>query len=158
MRKTIKHIHILLIVAITYIMATSCENYRDDNGDLGGMWQLTEWRQTDSQTGQEITKATNEDGYYYSFHQKIMQFVHSSKADFQYDYRYHSLFRHTPDSIIIYNVTNYMEESLAQATLLTPVVLSEFGVPNDGRFHIDVLDGNKMVLSYKDNTLYFRKY
>ena len=36
--------------------------------------------------------------------------------------------------------------------------LSKYGVPSSGSFHIDVLNGDEMVLSDPDNVLTFRKY
>ena len=46
-----------------------------------------------------------------------------------------------------------MEDSLVSLT-----DLARYGVPADGRFHIDVLTNDLMVLTSSEGTINFRKY
>lgn len=148
-----KRIHItsvlsLAIALFAILTLPSCEDFRDHNGDLGGMWQLTEWR-----SGNEVIK-TNKDSIYYSVHRELIQYSKTTSTVNGYDHRYFSRFRHTPDSLIVCGDIAYAMDkrncSLAD--------LKDFGVPADGRFHINRLDSDHLVLSYPNNTLVFRKY
>lgn len=144
---------ILILFALPFV--TACEDFHENNGDFGGMWQLTEWRNAEG-----TTLATNDDGIYYSVHRSIIQYKHfvsgeeKDKNETDYSKRYFSLFKHTADSLIVYNFVNALDES----KLVEMASMKEFGIPLDGRFHIDHLDAKKMILSYEGNTLCFRKY
>jgi len=56
-----KKIYILFAFVAVVLFMTSCDKW-DCNGDLDGMWQLTEWRDKDNNV-----KATKEDMIFYSF-------------------------------------------------------------------------------------------
>ena len=59
-----------ILTSILILLALSaCDNKRDHNGDLGGMWQLTEWR---NPTG--TTMATKDDRIFYSVQLKLIEF------------------------------------------------------------------------------------
>ena len=64
------------------------------------------------------------------------------------------MFRHTADSLIIYNIVNAKDEE----TLVEASELKEYGIPEDGHFLINHLDADEMTLSYDKNILKFRKY
>lgn len=153
-KKTIHTFWATLVLAIATLLLPACEDFHENNGDLGGMWQLTEWRQGTT------TVATSEDLIFYSIHRELIQYTHFSSREQKYkneiDYmkRYFSMFRHTPDSLILHTFVNALDESkLAEYSQI-----KEFGIPEDGRFHIDRLDANHLVLSYDGNVLSFRKY
>lgn len=136
-----------LYIAISFILTlliSSCEVY-DRNGDLGGMWQMTQWEDKQSQTNQEV----KEKNIYYCVQTKLMKFV--GEGDFG---RYHlAYFRHSKDSLVIYDVRYFPGDTLCPEGALT----KKYGVPADGRFHIDKLDHNHLILSSGENTLSFRK-
>ena len=125
----------------------SCENKRDQNGDLGGMWQLLEWRNAQNQVVQDKYSRI-----FYSIQLKLIR-LRNHKLDGG-DY-YQCYFRHTPDSLIIYRPTLYS----AKDSLVSMSDIARFGVPSDGAFRIQVLNSSRMVLTSGDTlTLVFRKY
>lgn len=130
----------------------SCTNYRDNNGDLGGMWQLTMWQTRSSSNQIDSVVATNEQGIYYSIHRDIIQLTCTGQQVPMYGDRLFAYFRHTPDSLILYNII------CKNDSLPTAEATHMFGLPADGAFHIDALSGSHMVLSNTDNILTFRKY
>lgn len=132
---------ILLLLALS-----ACDNKRDHNGDLGGMWQLTEWRSPEG-----TTLATKADQIFYSVQLNLIRFRDYDDGTWG-DY-YLAYFRHTPDSLIVYRPVNYAKDSLVSLH-----DLARYGVPANGRFHIDALNGDMMILSSPSGTINFRKY
>lgn len=136
-----------LYIAISFILTlfiSSCEVY-DRNGDLGGMWQMTRWEDKQNQTIQEV----KEKNIYYCIQTKLMKFV--GAGDFS---RYHlAYFHHLKDSLVIYDVRYFPGDTLCPEGALTKT----YGVPVGGRFHIDKLDNNHLILSSEENVLSFRK-
>ena len=116
-----------------------CENKRDSS-DLAGQWQLLEWRDASGETVR-----TKEDGIYYRFQLSLLQ------LEFSYICKYVE----TPDSLILQGAYKNMYNTD------TPVPFTEFaeyGIPEDGRFGIDALNGEDLVLSGKSGVLRFRRY
>lgn len=116
-----------------------CENKRDSS-DLAGQWQLLEWRDASGKT-----VGTKEDGIYYRFQLSLLQL----------EFSYYCKYVETPDSLILlgayknkYNVDTQVSFS----------EFAEFGIPQDGRFGIDALNGDDLVLSGKSGVLRFRRY
>lgn len=136
-----KRILIYLAIVTLGIAFSSCENKRDDNGDLGGMWQLTQWTDANGET-----VATKYDGMFYCFQLKLMK-VRQGGTE------YLARFSHQGDELVV-------TEAFAQP-FDTPVELDQlaaFGVPADGRMHIDGLSDSHMQLTGSLGTLRFRKY
>ncbi|MCI6823646.1 MAG: lipocalin-like domain-containing protein [Bacteroidales bacterium] len=131
----------------------------DDNGDLGGQWQLTEWR--DKATGE--IKATNETGIYYAFQLDLMQFRRIDKG-----YYYLARFYNRGDSLLLGDIYSWgkelaeTEEGVGNGTMekkAAPAELTEdFGVSPDGKFAIETLNSSTLVLSNGQALLKFRKY
>jgi len=136
----------ILTLILGLAVLTACENKRDDNGDLGGMWQMVEWRDA-----QDRTVANKDDMIFYSVQLKLIELRDYNDGTLG-DY-YLAYFRHTTDSLIIYHPVNYAKDSLVSLQ-----DLSRYGVPADGRFHIDALTDDKMILSSTQGTMNFRKY
>ena len=134
--------YVILFVAAATIFS-ACK-MGDENGDLDGMWQLTEWR--DKATNQIVK--SKDDSLYYSVQQKLIKFQHSGHAT-----QYLCTFTHTPDSLIIDKVTIWPDDEIRPISELAP-----YGVPSNGKFHVDVLTGNRMELSADDRIILFRKY
>ena len=138
--------YIFILMAMLMAM-TSCDKW-DCNGDLDGMWQLTEWRDKD-----DNVKATKQNMIFYSFQLKMASFRKNSG---QIVYLRSSL-EVTPDKIRIYDPIEYAGNGHDEIQQMS--VLSLFGVPEDGIFWIQVLTGSSMVLKTNDNDiLTFRKY
>ncbi len=132
----------LFIITALLLCLFSCENMRDRNGDLGGMWQLLEWKKDTT------VVATNEDGIYYHFELKLMKLQHIGHGNY-----YLARFTHTHDSLIVGEVYSQPFDSIVSIN-----ALKDFGVPEDGKFHIDALSDSHMVLSSDEGTMMFRKY
>lgn len=122
----------------------ACEMKWDKNGDLDGMWQLTEWRNTTKGTV-EKTKA---DGLFFSVQQDMIRINKQSDEGY-----YLSLFTKRNDSLIIQSPVYWPKDSMCNISALAP-----FGVPGHGRFHIDMLTSENMVLSSDTAIISFRKY
>lgn len=124
------------------LLLTACENKRDNNGDLGGMWQMTLWRNP-----QGDTLATKHTAIYYYFQLNVMKV---QRKDHPY---FLMRFIHTEDSLLVGTTFAQPFDSIVGRDQLLL-----YGVPTDGRFHIDALSNNLMQLSGKSGTLQFRKY
>ncbi len=134
--KTLLKTMILLYCALTL---SSCDKI-DDNGDLGGMWQLTEWKSIPDGT----IMATKETAIYYSFQLDLMQLSRTTK--------HFARFSHKGDSLIIGKVY-----ALPSEKEVTAADLATYGVPASGRFAIE-LSSSHMTLKSNEAILKFRKY
>ncbi len=139
-----RQIYLIICMAMTATFM-ACDIRHDDNGDLGGMWQLTLW--TDAQ-GDSV--ATNENAIYYHFQLQLMKV---ERLDNHGTGEYHLRFTHQPDSLIIREVYARPDDSRVEISKL-----KNYGIPQDGRFHIDALTDDRMQLSSPEGTLRFRKY
>lgn len=136
----------LAVLTLACLPLVSCENKRDHNGNLGGMWQLLEWRDAQGQVFKDKRSRI-----FYSVQLSLIRLRDYNDAG---DY-YQCYFRHTHDSLIIYRPTLYS----AKDSLVGMDHLARFGVPADGGFGIQVLNSDHMVLTSADTlTLVFRKY
>ena len=66
-------------------------------------------------------------------------------------------YRQTSDSIII-NKDKIFNNAERDTVFHDVSDIRKYGVPSNGRLHIDVLNSDKMVLSSEEGTLRFRKY
>lgn len=132
---------LLLVLALAGV--ASCEKM-DDNGDLGGNWQLTSWQRLSD--GSVV--ATNADSIFYTFQGKLMKTQRMSQSDF-----FLATFRTTADSLVMLNIYASPYDSL-----VAPSALSAYGVSPSGRFHFDRLSSSRLVLSTETDRLTFRKY
>ena len=138
-----KHKALLFFSICTLLLIASCTNWRETAGEIAGMWQMTEWRNADGQT-----LATKDKGIYYCIQLDLMKFQRKDKDDY-----YLSYYTHTRDSLIIGKIVHWPSDSVC-----TFSALESFGVPADGRFHVDVLNDDHLQLSSKEATLVFRRY
>lgn len=139
--KALIKLSILLLYATALV---SCDKV-DDNGDLGGMWQLTEWK--NSTDGSIV--ATKQDAIFYSVQLDLMKFSRNNDIS-----NYHlARFSHKGDSLFVgevYARPNDNQVSIAE--------LGKYGVPASGAFAIEELSAKNMVLRSKEAVLRFRKY
>ncbi len=163
MSKALSFCKLTLACIVAALTISSCEDFHENNGDFGGMWQLVEWRTIRPSTGElDSIAATQQDGIYYSVHQELILFTqyHETQTSVGGDYRdwtqfygrYYAYFKRTDTVLTLYNVVNGKDEPC------TPKDLRQLGVPVDGIFAIESLSQQQMVLSYDGNMLFFRKY
>ena len=134
----------LCALCLLSVLCAGCERMTDENGDLDGMWQLTEWR--DKSTN-KIVK-TNEDHIYYNVQLDLIKFQEYNKNTY-----YLSHFAVTSDSLLIsapYYWPGDQQRPMSE--------VSKFGVPANVHFHIDALTNSRMQLSTDVAVLTFRKY
>ena len=147
-----KHYTIYCIVALlSLLLYTSCENKRDDSGTLGGMWQLVEWRNTD---GSLAYDKPNTHIYYKVRSNLLMLQELPGEADTYFLTYYHL----EDDYLVINQPYTIVRDSELDTIPYTIDALRKYGIPGNGRLHIDVLASDKMVLSGGEGTLRFRKY
>lgn len=131
----------ILPILFLFLIA-SCESRHETNDEFAGMWQLTHWR---TSANEDITRKH----LYYCVELELIKFMDSDNT-----MRYHlARFSRTRDSLFVGPVYSYPGDSLC-----TVSVLQKFGVPADGKFHIDCLNSEHMQLSSPEGTLQFRKY
>lgn len=163
MSKALSFCKLTLACIVAALIISSCEDFHENNGDFGGMWQLVEWRTIRPSTGElDSIAATQQDGIYYSVHQELIQFtqIPATSASVGGDYRdwtqfYHmhyAYFHRTSKTLTIYNVVDQNN------TPKNISILAHVGVPTNGEFQIDHLSKKHMTLCYEGNILYFRKY
>lgn len=136
-----KHFWICLALIGLGISFSACENKRDDNGDLGGMWQLTLW--TDANGDTVATKGK----MYFYFQLDLMRVQRNGYNT------YLARFSHQGDSLFVGAAYAEPYDELVSSDRLTP-----FGIPVNGRMHVDGLSDSRMQLSSPLGTLRFRKY
>jgi len=149
--KTQKHFIQYCIVSLLFLaLYTSCENKRDDSGTLGGMWQLVEWKAADGSVAYDKPDTT----LYYKVRNNLLMLQELPGESESYFLTY---YRQTSDSIIINK--DKIFNNVERDTVFHPISdLRKYGIPANGRLHIDVLNSDKMVLSGEAGILRFRKY
>lgn len=144
-------------------MAASCQK-TDTNGPLDGMWQLTSLQLKSSNT--ELNDKN--DSIYWHFKLQLM------KVERLGYYPCLNTFRHTADSLHVLRSYLRPYDRLIGADVPTettddagnPVVVAGFsdprlkqaGMAGDGKFRIEVADGDRLILSRGDSILTFRRY
>lgn len=136
-----KHFVVCMAIVCLGILASACDNKRDDNGDLGGMWQLTLWTDADGDT--IATKGE----VFFHFQLDLMKVQRKGYKE------YLARFSRQGNSLVVGAAYAMPYDSLVSRDQLTP-----FGIPADGRMHIDGLSGSRMQLTSPLGTLRFRKY
>lgn len=130
----------ILLPLMLMSLFAACENKRDSS-DLAGQWQLLEWRDASGKT-----VGTKEDGIYYRFQLSLLQL----------EFNDYCKYVETPDSLILLGA--YKNNKYNVDTQVPFSEFAEFGIPQDGRFGIDVLNDDDLVLSGKSGVLRFRRY
>lgn len=139
-----------IVVFLSLCLYTSCENKRDDSGTLGGMWQLVEWRNADGSVAYNKPDTT----IYYKVRSNLLMLQELPGEGEAYFFTY---YLQTADSIII-NRDKIFNNAERDAVPHPIGDLKKYGIPDNGRLHIDVLNADKMVLSGEEGRLSFRKY
>lgn len=136
-------LYLFFCLAALPALFAACDKM-DCNGDLDGTWQLTQW--INRADGRLV--ANNDTGIYYYVKLDLMKMRHINRS------RQNLMrFRHEGDSLFIGEVYLPPFDSI-----LSREHLDVFGVEPDGKFGIDVLNCDRMVLSTPRSLLIFRKY
>lgn len=148
------------MMAMIFVSITSCENYRDDNGSLGGYWQLQEWRtrSTSGAIDSLVTTNTNDTlRLYYAFHRNIFQVYN---ADNYSNIAYLSKFQRTNDSIFLGDIADYDGNLLVDTNTPQPNynLFKSYGIPQDGKFKYSQNNNDNLILSSKNDILILRRY
>ena len=122
----------------------------DTNGTLDGNWQMTEW--IDNST-KEVVKDKNAQ-LFYTIKLELLQMQDKSRESVE-TMPYLAYFDHRGDSLILGKVFKKMNNT---DTLVTFSDVQKLGVAPDGKFFIELLTDEHMVLRNNINTLKFRKY
>ena len=137
----------MILLAMLMLM-TGCNKW-DCNGDLDGMWQMTEWRDNAGNV-----MATKQDMIFYSFQLQMASFRKQSGKKQLYT---RTSLEVTPEQIHIYAPIEYAGDGHDEVQSMS--VLSSYGVPEDGILWIQTLNGSSMILKTNgQNVLIFRKY
>lgn len=128
------------------MMTAACDNKRDNNGDLGGMWQMTEWRDAG---GNPV--AGKESQIYICFRRELARFMQMPKGQ---TYYFLSKFNLDGDSIRFSHIVNYPTDTIGGPWELLP-----YGIASNAAMRIDVLESDRLIMSSKETgTLVYRKY
>jgi len=142
-------LYILGVIAAMAIVMSGCDK-KDCNGDLDGMWQLTEWRDKNNDV-----KATKEDMIFYSFQLQMASFRKNGGQIFL-----RSSLEVNPEQIRLFKFIESTEnghDKIMQS--MSDPLIKEVGVPEDGILWIQTLTGGSMVLKTNNqDILSFRKY
>lgn len=150
--KSLKHTYIYCIVALlSLFLYSSCENKRDDSGTLGGMWQLVEWRNSDGSLAYDKPGTK----IYYKIRNNILMLQELPGETETYFLTYYHL---DDDYLVIKQPYTIVRDAELDTIPHTIEALHKYGIPSNGRLHIDVLESDKMVLIGEEGTLRFRKY
>lgn len=136
--------HLFLPLLFLFALAFSACTKEDNNGDLGGNWQLLCWQSLPD----GATTATNADGIYYTIHRSTLRLRRLDLAD-----TYLASFAVRGDSLILDRVFLSPFDDPA-----TPADLAPFGFAATGRMRIVSLSSDRLVLQSDGARLTFRKY
>ena len=138
--------HIIIYIAFCAILTIACENKRDSNGDLGGMWQMTEWRDRQSNV-----VATKEDRIFLAFRNQLARFMQMPKGG---TYYFLSEFKRDGDSIRFFHIVNYPTDTIAGNHELLP-----YRIGPNASMKIERLTSESLILSNGETgTIIYRKY
>lgn len=135
-----------ILIFILSIIITSCEDKHNHIGDLNGNWQLTSWVKTNDGT----IIADKNSGIYYSISISLIKIKKTIDPSY-----YIATFRSTNDSLIFSQV--YYSNSVVTDSIVQFQDLHNYGVTDNGSFHIASLSSTKLVLMNDENTLTFRR-
>lgn len=127
----------------------SCEIETSHNGDLDGFWHLTGVDTLATGGKRDLAHAK----YYWAVQARLLQLHNRTEQPYAFFMR----FEHKGDSLRVHSP---YEDNRAEGDVKieNPQRLNEFGISAlDETFHVDALNGKRMVLRGKTVTLSFRK-
>lgn len=138
------------IIFLTFTAGIFSCSKQDCNGDLDGMWQLTEWKDS-----QGSVVATKENMIFYSFQLQMMRFDRKTTP-----YLYClSSFEYQGDRIRIFRPITIDSDNPGHDLVHEMSYLFPVGVPLDGVMHIERLTSRELILTCPSTgVMKFRKY
>lgn len=118
----------------------------ETNGALGGNWQMTEWKQIRNDS---LIATQNDVQLHYTIHRDLLKCQNYTQSN---EY-YLATFHRTADSLVIEKIYHSPIDTLVHFD-----ELSFIGVDNTGRFRIEQLTNEKLILVNTAYQLTFRKY
>ena len=138
---------VYIFISIAICILCSCDKL-DENGNLDGNWQLTEWR--DLKTD-EVLETNETSKIYYTVKLNLLKM-----QDFSLRVSattYNSQFCVRGDSLVL---TQSYSRPLDNIVAFDS--LAAYGCPADGRFKISTLTSTSLVLQTDNSRLSFRKF
>lgn len=150
--KISRHLYTFYIAALlSLVLYTGCENKRDESGSLGGMWQLTEWRNADGSPAYDKPDTL----IYYKIRNNLIMMQELPGEVENYFITYYHL---EGENLVITQPYTIVRDAELDTISYPISVLRKYGIPGNGRLHIQELNSDKMVLTGEEGTLRFRKY
>lgn len=137
---------LFIAFAFAMIVMASCGKM-DKNGKLDGNWQMVEWR--DNATGNLLKD--NSAQLFYTVKLELIQLQDKNSGAMPYL----AYFTHKGDSLLLGKVFKKLNNTDSLASYSD---LRQYGVSSDGKFFVELLTDEHMVLKNSTNTLKFRKY
>lgn len=135
----------LLPLLLIYIMVSvsSCGKL-EDNGDFAGAWQLTSWQDKTADT----LVTDNSSRIYLYVSRELIRLQNLNEQQY-----YLCTFHRASDSL-------YLDQVFASPydSIVSYDALSAYGVSPTGRFHINTLTDDRLVLENEQSVLSYRKY
>lgn len=136
-----------LLLVILSVCWLSCENKRDTNGDLGGMWQMIHCV---NQEGKSLYNK-RDTTLYFSVRNQLFMFEEEPGGTANYFVSYFDIHA---DILSFSNILHFPSNRI-----VTPAALKRYMVPEDGTFRIEALTQERLILSSGDTLrMTFRKY
>lgn len=152
-----------IIISILYIFLCSCENKWPENGDLDGMWQITNIQHNGEcvySYDENNPPENNKDIHYISFQLKLFQLNYRDD-----DIMYYGRFERKGGSIRFYQLSyNSKNEKLSDDNVLIPdslidTTVKQWGLyKNDNTFNIIKLTEDDMILQNDSVGIVLRKF
>ncbi|MBO7102317.1 MAG: lipocalin-like domain-containing protein [Bacteroidaceae bacterium] len=139
-----KKLRIILTLVISFAFLACSRT--ETNGALGGNWQMTEWKQIRNDS---LIATQNDVQLHYTIHRDLLKCQNFTQSN---EY-YLATFHRTADSLVIENIYHSPIDTLVRFDELSIV-----GIDGTGRFRIEQLTNEKMILLNTAYQLTFRKY
>ncbi len=126
-------------------LCTICSCYKaDDNGALGGNWQLTEWKRLSD----GAVMADKNSRIFYTVQAELIKFQQMNSSVY-----YLATFHRTKDSLVIDRLYHSPIDTLVPYSRL-----DYLGMDSTGRFKIEKMTSQRLVMKNAVNSLTFRKF
>lgn len=133
----------LLLIYMIGAAVVSCGKL-EDNGDFAGAWQLTSWQDKAADT----LVADKSSHIYLYVSRELIRLQNLSELQY-----YLCTFHRSADSL-------YLDQVFASPydSIVSYDALAAYGVSPTGRFHINTLTSDRLVLENEQSVLSYRKY
>lgn len=138
----------LLYILTTALLLSACEMEMSDNGNLDGLWQMTEM-QIDNQAPVDMRTTGTVMGVQFN-----LMYIHNSTGGIQT----YSRFSNEGGYLRLYDFRE-KKHDVSDFPIEDPTLLNVYGIFSlDERFKIETLTSSNMILKSDRSLLKFRKY